>query len=168
MQKIASFTINHLLLEPGVYVSRKDAFPADGAAGDAAATTITTIDIRMTSPNDEPVMGTAEVHAIEHLGATYLRSDAQWAPRVVYFGSMGCRTGFYLLLAGDYESRDVVGLVTRMYEFIRDFTGEVPGAAPRDCGNWHDSDLPMARWWARRFLENTLANIDERHLVYPA
>ena len=180
VEKITSFTINHLLLEPGVYVSRKDSYPVgvsasrdgaasdrDGVEGDVPTVTITTFDLRMTAPNDEPVMNTAEVHAIEHLGATFLRNDSEWSSRVSYFGPMGCRTGFYLLLAGDYESRDILGLVTRMFEFIRDFEGEVPGATPRDCGNYHDISLPMAKWWARRYLDSTLYDIDEAHLTYP-
>lgn len=158
MEKITSFTINHLALEPGVYVSRKDRY------GDAV---ITTFDLRMTSPNDEPVMNTAEVHTIEHLGATFLRNDPEYADRVVYFGPMGCRTGFYMLLAGDLSSRDVAPLVTRMFEFIRDFEGEIPGAAPRDCGNYLDQNLPMAKYLAARYLDHTLYGIDEKHLIYP-
>lgn len=126
MEKITSFTINHLKLEPGVYVSRKD--NVNGAI-------ITTFDLRMTAPNREPVMNTAEVHTIEHLGATFLRNDPEWADKTVYFGPMGCRTGFYMLLAGDLSSEDVVPLVTKMFEFIRDFEGDIPGAAARDCGN---------------------------------
>lgn len=158
MEKITSFTINHLKLEPGVYVSRKDTYE------DAV---ITTFDLRMTAPNREPVMNTAEVHTIEHLGATYLRNDPEFKDKTVYFGPMGCRTGFYMLLAGDYSSRDVVPLVTHMYEFIRDFEGDIPGALPRDCGNYLDQNLSSARWWARRYLENTLYVIDDEHLVYP-
>lgn len=158
MNKITSFTINHLLLEPGVYVSRKDQVGAE---------TITTFDLRITAPNDEPVMDTAPVHAIEHLGATFLRNDPLWRDRVLYFGPMGCRTGFYLLMAGDLESRDIVGLVTSCFEFIRDFEGEIPGASARDCGNYLDMNLNMAHWWARRYLEQTLYKIDEKHLVYP-
>lgn len=158
MEKITSFTINHLVLEPGIYVSRKDHY------GD---TVITTFDVRMTQPNREPVMNTAEIHTIEHLGATYLRNHPDFKDRTVYFGPMGCRTGFYVLLAGDLESRDIVPLMTGMYEFIRDFDGSVPGAAARDCGNYLDQNLPMARWLADRFLKNTLYGIDESHLVYP-
>ncbi len=123
MEKIASFTINHIALEPGVYVSRKDHIGKE---------TVTTFDLRITSPNDEPVMNTAEVHTIEHLGATFLRNDPQWQDKIVYFGPMGCRTGFYLILAGDLESKDIVELVTAMFEFVRDFEGEIPGASPRD------------------------------------
>ena len=158
MEKITSFTINHLVLEPGIYVSRKDHY------GDAV---ITTFDVRMTQPNREPVMNTAEIHTIEHLGATYLRNHPDFKDRTVYFGPMGCRTGFYLLLAGDLESGDIVPLMTGMYEFIRDFDGPVPGAEARDCGNYLDQNLPMARWLADRFLKNTLYGIDESHLVYP-
>ena len=146
MQKITSFTINHLKLLPGIYVSRKD------KAGD---TVVTTFDIRMTRPNYEPVMNTAEVHTIEHLGATYLRNREDFSEQVLYFGPMGCRTGFYLLLAGDYESSDILPLMTDMFTFIRDFEGEVPGAAAR------------ARYLAGHFLEETLADIQECRMIYP-
>ncbi len=159
MDKITSFTINHLLLEPGVYVSRKD------KAGENAV--VTTFDIRMTSPNDEPVMNTADVHTIEHLGATFLRNHPVWKDQVLYFGPMGCRTGFYLLLAGDHTSKEIVPLMKELFTFIRDFEGEVPGASPRDCGNYLDMNLPMAKWLAKRFLERDLENIDDAHLVYP-
>ncbi len=158
MEKITSFTINHLLLEPGVYVSRKDHY------GDAV---ITTFDLRMTAPNREPVMNTAEMHTIEHLGATFLRNDPDFAEKVVYFGPMGCRTGFYMLLAGDYESKEIAPLVTRMFEFIRDFHDEIPGALARDCGNYLDQNLGMANYLAKRYLENTLYDITDEHLVYP-
>ncbi len=158
MEKIASFTIDHIKLQPGVYVSRKD------HVGDSV---ITTFDLRMTSPNEEPVMNTAEVHTIEHLAATYLRNDPQYKDKTVYFGPMGCRTGFYLLLAGDYESKDIVGLVTAMYEFIRDFQGEVPGASPKDCGNYLDMNLGMANYLAKKYLDEVLYKIDESRLVYP-
>lgn len=158
MEKIASFTIDHIKLEPGVYVSRKDHVGKE---------VITTFDLRMTSPNDEPVMNTAEVHTIEHLAATFLRNHPQFGDKIIYFGPMGCRTGFYLLLAGDYESRDIVGLITELYEFIRDFKDEVPGASAKDCGNYLDMNLKMANYLADRYLEQTLYNIDEAHLVYP-
>ncbi|MDY3301883.1 MAG: S-ribosylhomocysteine lyase [Lachnospiraceae bacterium] len=158
MEKITSFTINHLVLEPGIYVSRVDNY---------GGSSITTFDLRMTAPNKEPVMNNAEMHTIEHLGATFLRNDPEWSDKVVYFGPMGCRTGFYMLLAGDLTSRDVVDLVTRMYEFIRDFQGDIPGASARDCGNYLDQNLPMANWLAKRYLDNTLYNITENHLVYP-
>ena len=158
MEKIASFTIDHIKLQPGVYVSRKDHIGAE---------TVTTFDIRMTSPNEEPVMNTGEVHTIEHLGATFLRNDAEWKDRVVYFGPMGCRTGFYLLLAGDLESKDIVTLMTKMYEFMRDFEGDIPGAAAKDCGNYLDQNLPMAKYLSKRFLDNVLYDIKEDRLVYP-
>ncbi|MCI8584432.1 MAG: S-ribosylhomocysteine lyase [Lachnospiraceae bacterium] len=158
MEKITSFTIDHIRLIPGVYVSRKD------PVGDSV---VTTFDLRMTSPNDEPVMNTAEMHAIEHLGATFLRNHPVFGPKIVYFGPMGCRTGFYLLLAGDYESVDIVNLMIEMYEFIRDFEGDVPGASPKDCGNYLDINLPMAKWLARRYLDEVLYDIPEDRLVYP-
>ena len=160
MEKITSFTIDHIRLIPGVYVSRKD------KVGEGV---VTTFDLRMTSPNEEPVMNTAEVHAIEHLGATFLRNHPEYKDKIVYFGPMGCRTGFYLLLAGDYESRQMLPLVTEMYEFIAAFEGEIPGASPMDCGNYLDMNLPMANYWARRYLK-VLKNIDsfpESRLTYP-
>ena len=159
MEKIASFTIDHIKLAPATYVSRKD---------NVGSEVITTFDLRMTSPNDEPVMNTAEVHTIEHLGATFLRNHPLYKDKTIYFGPMGCRTGFYLLLAGNYTSRDIVGLITEMFEFIRDFHDEVPGASPKDCGNYLDMNLGMANYLANRYLENTLYNIDDAHLVYPA
>ena len=129
---------------------------------------ITTFDLRMTSPNDEPVMNTAEVHTIEHLGATFLRNHPLYKDKTIYFGPMGCRTGFYLLLAGNYTSKDIVGLIIEMFEFIRDFHDEVPGASPKDCGNYLDMNLGMANYLASRYLENTLYGIDDAHLIYPA
>ena len=158
MEKIASFTIDHIKLQPGVYVSRKDRIGAE---------TVTTFDLRMTSPNEEPVMNTAEVHAIEHLGATYLRNDPEFGEKIVYFGPMGCRTGFYLLMAGDYTSRDILPLVTRTYQFIRDYEGDIPGASPRDCGNYLDMNLPMARYLAGKYLDQVLLHITPDRLVYP-
>ena len=158
MEKIASFTVNHLDLEPGIYVSRKDKVGQE---------TITTFDLRMTAPNKEPVINTAEIHTMEHLGATFLRNDEEYKDKTIYFGPMGCRTGFYIVLAGDHESKDIVPLITRMYEFIRDFKGEVPGASPRDCGNYLDMNLGMANFLAKRYLDNTLYNITDKHLVYP-
>lgn len=159
MDKIASFTVDHLLLEPGIYVSRKDVDPDTGAVA-------TTFDLRLTAPNREPVLNTAELHTIEHLGATFLRNEPTWKSRVVYFGPMGCRKGCYLVLFGNYESRDVVDLITALFEFIAAFEGEIPGARPEECGNYLDQNLPMARWHARRFLERTLKDIDDAHLAY--
>ena len=158
MEKITSFTIDHIKLQPGIYVSRKD------TVGDSI---ITTFDLRMTSPNEEPVMNTAEMHTIEHLAATYLRNDPEYKDRVIYFGPMGCRTGFYLLLAGDYESKDIVGLMKAMYEFIRDYKDEVPGASPKDCGNYLDMNLGMANYLAKKYLDEVIYQIDESRLVYP-
>ena len=158
MEKIASFTIDHLKLVPGVYVSRKDTIGKE---------VITTFDLRMTSPNDEPVMNTAEVHTIEHLAATFLRNHPVYANKTIYFGPMGCRTGFYLLLAGNLTSKEIIPLMIEMFEFIRDFNGEVPGASPKDCGNYLDMNLPMANYLAKRYLDNVLYNIDESCLVYP-
>lgn len=160
MDKIASFTVDHLILEPGVYVSREDVDAETGAV-------VTTFDVRMTAPNREPVMDTAAVHCLEHLGATFMRNDAEWGSRIVYFGPMGCRTGFYLLVFGTVSSREIVGLLKRFCVFVRDFNGGVPGARPEECGNYHDSDLPQAQWWAQRFLDSTLEGIDADHLSYP-
>ena len=157
MEKITSFTINHLKLLPGLYVSRKD---------HAGSETVTTFDLRLTRPNCEPVMNTAEVHTIEHLAATYLRNEPEWKERVLYFGPMGCRTGFYLLLAGDYDPRDILPLVTGCFRFIRDFRGDVPGASPRDCGNYLDMNLGMANYWGARYAD-LLENITPDRLVYP-
>ena len=158
MEKITSFTIDHLRLLPGVYVSRKD------MVGDRV---VTTFDIRMTRPNFEPVINTAELHAIEHLGATFLRNHKEWGTKILYFGPMGCRTGFYLLLNGDYESKDIVSLLKEMFTFIKDFEGEVPGACAKDCGNYLDINLPMAKYVAAKYLNEVLKDIKEDRLVYP-
>lgn len=158
MNKIASFTVDHIRLVPGIYVSRKD------KVKDAV---ITTFDIRMTSPNDEPVMNTAEVHTIEHLGATFLRNHAEYKDQVIYFGPMGCRTGFYLLMAGDRASADIVPLMREMFSFIAAYQGEVPGACPKDCGNYLDMNLPMANYLAGKYLADVLENIQDSQLNYP-
>ena len=152
MEKITSFTIDHIKLQPGVYVSRKD--PVGNSV-------ITTFDIRMTSPNEEPVMNTAELHTIEHLAATFLRNHKEFGPKMIYWGPMGCRTGNYLLLNGDYESK------VETFEFIRDFQGEVPGASPKDCGNYLDMNLGMAKYLAKKFLDEVLYDIKPDRLVYP-
>ena len=157
MEKITSFTIDHIKLQPGLYVSRRDKVGCE---------TVTTFDLRLTNPNEEPVMNTAEIHAMEHLAATFLRNEPEWKDRVIYFGPMGCRTGFYLLLAGDLESETVVPLVKRCFEFIRDFRGEIPGASAKDCGNYLDMNLPMANYWGAKYAA-LLENIDREHLVYP-
>lgn len=158
MKKITSFTIDHIKLVPGVYVSRKDPVGNE---------TITTFDLRMTSPNDEPVMNTAEMHTIEHLAATFLRNHKEFGPKIIYFGPMGCRTGFYLLLAGNYESKDIVPLMIELFQFIADFDDEVPGASAKDCGNYLDMNLPMARWLAKKYLSEVLLNITDAQLYYP-
>ena len=157
METIASFTVDHMGLLPGVYVSRKDSTGQD---------VVTTFDIRMTRPNYEPVMNTAEMHTIEHLGATFLRNDTEWADKVIYFGPMGCRTGFYLLLAGDYESEHIIPLLRKMYDFIRLYEREIPGAAPEACGNYLDQNLPMAKYLAERFLDDVLTGITPDRLKY--
>ena len=158
MEKITSFTIDHLRLLPGVYVSRKD---------DVGNTTVTTFDIRITRPNFEPVINTAELHAMEHLGATFLRNHSKWGESILYFGPMGCRTGFYLLLKGDHESKDILSLLTEMFNFIKDYEGEVPGACAKDCGNYLDINLPMTKYIANRYLEEVLRNISQNRLKYP-
>ena len=158
MEKIASFTIDHLKLLPGVYVSRKD---------NVGGSAVTTFDIRMTRPNFEPVMNTAEMHTIEHLAATFLRNHKEYGDKTVYFGPMGCRTGFYLLLAGDYESKDIIELMGELFRFIKDYRDEVPGASAKDCGNYLDMNLPMANYLADKFLREVLNNIEEERLIYP-
>lgn len=158
MNKITSFTIDHIRLISGIYVSRKDSVNGH---------IITTFDIRMTSPNDEPVMNTAEIHTIEHLGATFLRNHEVYKDQVIYFGPMGCRTGFYLLLADDLTSSEILPLMKEMFSFIASFKGEVPGASAKDCGNYLDMNLPMANFLARKFLEEVLTDIREEQLNYP-
>ena len=157
MKKIPSFTINHELLLPGIYVSRKD---------EVGGEVVTTFDIRMKAPNREPALHAGALHTIEHLAATYLRNDEEWKDRIIYWGPMGCLTGNYLLIRGDYESKDIVELMKRTFQFVAGFEGDIPGAAPKDCGNWLLHDLPMARWESKKYLE-TLRNIKEENLVYP-
>lgn len=159
MKKIASFTIDHTRLEPGIYVSRKDTTPS----GDV----ITTFDIRMTRPNREPALSPEALHAMEHLAATYLRNNPEWASRVVYWGPMGCCTGNYLLLSGDLRSRDILPLMRDTMSFVADYEGEVPGASARDCGNYTFMDLEAARQAARRYLDETLSDPTENNLSYP-
>ncbi len=158
MEKITSFTIDHLKLVPGVYVSRKDYVEGNP---------VTTFDLRITNPNEEPVMNTAEIHTIEHLAATFLRNHEEYGNKVLYFGPMGCRTGFYLLLAGDYRSSDIVPLMKELFSFIAGYESEIPGASPRDCGNYLDMNLPMARYIAQRYLTEVLEQITEKQLIYP-
>ena len=158
MEKITSFTIDHIKLVPGIYVSRKDTVGKE---------VITTFDLRLTNPNEEPVMNTAEIHTIEHLAATFLRNHPDFGAKTIYFGPMGCRTGFYLLLAGDYASEDIVPLVTEMFSFISNFEGDVPGASAKDCGNYLDMNLPMAKYVAKKNLTEVLGQITEQQLIYP-
>jgi len=158
MEKIASFTINHLDLLPGVYVSRKDKIGEN---------TVTTFDIRVTRPNFEPVLNNAEIHAIEHLAATFLRNHKDFTQKIVYFGPMGCRTGFYLILSGDYVSKDIINLLVEMFEFISNYDDVIPGASARDCGNYLDMNLPMARYVASKYLKEVLSNINEKNTNYP-
>ena len=158
MDKIPSFTIDHERLLRGIYVSRKDRVGGE---------TVTTFDIRMKEPNREPVLHNGAIHTMEHLAATYLRNDAEWKDRIIYWGPMGCLTGNYLLMRGDLESKDIVELMRRTFRFVAEYEGEIPGAAPRDCGNYLLHDLPMARWEARKFLEEVLENITDANLEYP-
>ncbi|MGP1625343.1 S-ribosylhomocysteine lyase [Prevotella koreensis] len=158
MEKIPSFTINHECLLRGIYVSRKD---------NVGGETVTTFDIRMKEPNREPVLHNGAIHTIEHLAATFLRNDEQWKDRIVYWGPMGCLTGNYLLMKGDLDSRDILDLMRRTFRFIADYEGDIPGASPRDCGNWLMQDLPMARYEARKYLEEVLEQATEKNLKYP-
>lgn len=158
MDKIPSFTINHNLLLRGIYVSRKDTIGGD---------TVTTFDIRMKEPNREPALHPGALHTIEHLAATYLRNDPEWKDNIVYWGPMGCLTGNYLLMKGDLQPSDIVELMKRTFRFVAEFEGEVPGAAPKDCGNYLLHDLPMARLEARRYLEEVLERINDNNMVYP-
>lgn len=158
MNKIPSFTVDHLKLAPGVYVSRKD------RVGEHI---LTTFDLRITNPNEEPVMNTAEIHTIEHLGATFLRFHEIFGPKVIYFGPMGCRTGFYLILSGDYQPEDIIGLLREMFQYIAQYKDQVPGASAKDCGNYLDINLPMANFIAKKYLSEVLADISEERMRYP-
>ena len=158
MEKIPSFTIDHNRLLRGIYVSRKDKVGGD---------TVTTFDIRIKEPNREPALHPGALHTIEHLAATYLRNDSEWKDSIVYWGPMGCLTGNYLLMKGDLQPADIVELMKRTFAFVAAFEGDVPGAAPQDCGNWLLHDLPMARWEARKYLEEVLENISEENMSYP-
>lgn len=157
MEKIASFTIDHLRLKPGLFVSRRDQFDS---------TLITTFDLRFKEPNKEPVIDMPALHTIEHLGATFLRSHKDWSKRVVYFGPMGCRTGFYLILEGDLTSADALPLIREMLDFMEQFTGDIPGASAKECGNWQEQNLGMAKWEAARY-NLVLKNPKHENLHYP-
>ncbi len=158
MKKITSFTVNHLELLSGVYVSRKDTIGSE---------VITTFDLRFTRPNIEPAMETAPVHAIEHLAATFLRNNEEWGDKVIYFGPMGCRTGFYLILAGDLKSKDIISLLKEMCEFILSYNDEIPGAAARDCGNYRDMNLDTAKYHIKSYYK-MLCSINTQHMQYPS
>lgn len=158
MKKIESFCIDHNKFLPGIYVSRRD---------NVVDQCVTTFDLRITRPNKEPVMNTAEIHAMEHLAATYLRNNKETAAQTIYFGPMGCRTGFYLIVSGQVNSEDILGTVIEVFEFIRDYEGAIPGASPVECGNYLDLNLPMAKYWADKYLNDTLYNITTDRLYYP-
>ncbi len=158
MEKIASFTVNHIDLLTGLYVSRRD------NVGEEA---LTTFDMRMTKPNAEPVMDTPAIHAIEHLGATFLRNHEQWKDKTVYFGPMGCRTGFYIILAGALDSSDIYGLIKEMCDFIIAYTGEIPGASARDCGNYLDLNLDMAKYYIKKYKSEVIDNFTKERQTYP-
>ena len=158
MKKIPSFTIDHLRLLRGVYVSRKDMVGGE---------TVTTFDIRMKEPNREPVLSQGAIHTIEHLAATYLRNDPVWGPRIVYWGPMGCLTGNYLLVKGDWQSRDMLPVLRETFSFIASYEGEIPGATPKDCGNWLLHDLPAAKAEAAKYLHEVLEKAGEENLNYP-
>lgn len=158
MNKIASFTVNHLKLIPGVYVSRKDYVGAE---------TITTFDLRFTTPNTEPPMDNPGIHSIEHLVATFLRNDAEWGQKTVYFGPMGCRTGFYVIFAGDLKSEDIIDVLRRAADFVLGYEGEIPGYSPRDCGNYLDNNLNLAKIYMKKFKEEVLDNPTPQRLNYP-
>ena len=158
MNKIPSFTIDHLHLLRGIYVSRKDQVGNE---------IITTFDIRMKEPNREPVLGQGELHTIEHLAATYLRNQPEWSDRIIYWGPMGCCTGNYLLMRGDLQPRDIVELLRETFRFIRDYQDEIPGATAKDCGNYLLHNLPMARYEANRYLTEVLDVIEDKNMIYP-
>ena len=158
MERIASFQVDHIRLNRGIYVSRIDEINGNY---------LTSFDIRMKLPNREPVINIAELHTMEHLGATFLRNHSVWKEKIVYFGPMGCRTGFYLILKGKLESKDIVELMKELYKFMAEFKGDIPGATAIECGNYLDQNLPMANYEAKKYLEETLENLGEGNLNYP-
>ena len=159
MEKIPSFTIDHIRLERGIYVSRQD-----GVGGEV----VTTFDVRMKEPNREPVLSPSAIHTMEHLAATFLRNHPVWADRIIYWGPMGCLTGNYLIVRGNLTSADILPLVKETFAFVADYEGEVPGATARDCGNYLLMNLPEARWEAHKYLLEVLENITDKNLNYPA
>ena len=158
MKKIPSFTIDHIRLVRGIFVSRKDEL--NGGV-------ITTFDVRMKEPNREPALGQGALHTIEHLAATYLRNEPSWKDKIIYWGPMGCLTGNYLLMKGDLESKDIVELMKETFRLIAEYEGEIPGATARDCGNYMLNNLPMAKWEARKYLIEVLQNMSEANMTYP-
>ena len=158
MERIASFQVDHVRLNRGLYVSRIDEINGNY---------LTSFDIRMKLPNREPVINIAELHTMEHLGATFLRNHPVWKEQIVYFGPMGCRTGFYLILKGKLKSKDIVELMKELYKFMAEFKGDIPGATAIECGNYLDQNLPMANYEAKKYLEETLENLSEENLNYP-
>ncbi|BBM35216.1 S-ribosylhomocysteinase [Pseudoleptotrichia goodfellowii] len=158
MERIASFQVDHIRLNRGLYVSRID---------EVNGNYLTSFDIRMKLPNREPVINIAELHTMEHLGATFLRNHPVWKNEIVYFGPMGCRTGFYLILKGKLESKDIIDLMKELYKFMAEFEGAIPGATAIECGNYLDQNLPMAKFEAKKYLEETLNNLKEENLNYP-
>lgn len=158
MNKIASFTVNHIDLLTGVYVSRRDKVGAE---------VITTFDLRFTRPNEEPPMDTPGIHTIEHLGATFLRNHPVWSEKTIYFGPMGCRTGFYVIFAGDLQSEDILDVLREMAEYVLNYEGEIPGYSPRDCGNYLDNNLTLAKYYMKKYKTEVLDNPVKERLVYP-
>jgi S-ribosylhomocysteine lyase len=158
MGKIASFQVDHLRLKPGVYVSRRDQFKD---------VVLTTFDLRFKEPNKEPVIDQPALHTIEHLCATFMRNHKEWGPKTVYFGPMGCRTGFYIILEGSYESSGILPLLIEMFDWVEKFEGAIPGAAPAECGNWRDQNLDMAKWECRKY-NKILKNPSKENLEYPS
>ena len=158
MKKIPSFTVDHIKLLRGIYVSRQDQVGTE---------TVTTFDIRMKEPNREPVLSPSAIHTIEHLAATFLRNHPVWADKIIYWGPMGCLTGNYLVVKGDIASAEILPLMKETFKFIADFEGDVPGASAKDCGNYLMMNLPMAKWEARKYLEEVLEVATEKNLNYP-
>ena len=159
MKKIPSFTIDHLLLKRGVYVSRQD---------NVGGEVVTTFDVRMKEPNREPVLSPSAIHTIEHLAATFLRNHQVWADKIIYWGPMGCLTGNYLIVKGDLTSAEILPLLLETFAFVASYEGDVPGASARDCGNYLLMNRPEARWEARKYLTEVLENISDKNLNYPA
>ena len=158
MNKIPSFTIDHLRLKRGIFVSRQDQVGNE---------VITTFDIRMKEPNNEPALHQGALHTIEHLAATFLRNHPTWKDRIIYWGPMGCLTGNYFIAKGDLTPVEILPLMKETFEFIANYEDEIPGATAKDCGNYLLQDLPMAKWESAKYLHEVLENITEANLVYP-